>query len=233
MDLLIPLSNKSTWSDNELRYALRSVESNLQGIDTVWTIGHKPEWLINTTHILLGEATKTNSDANIIAKVEYLCKQPGLSDNFIRMSDDQLVLKFLKASEIPIYHVGKGKSGSTTWYKRLQNTLKALDHLDPRNYDSHYPMIYNKKDFIKSIKGFKYWTNPGYTINSLYFNQVLVERKRLPIGYRTHIRKPLSIKEIEAISQDSYFLCYNDSGLNESMKMLIECIFPNPSGFEK
>ncbi len=235
MDLVIPLSNKSSWQDNELRYALRSVEQYLMGIDNVWTIGNTPEWLTNTIHIPLNDITRNNPDANIIAKVEHVCKQPALSENFIRMSDDQIVLRPVHASEIPMYHVGKG-TGSGRWYKRLQNTLQALERAgvsNPRNYDAHYPAVYNKKAFLEAIASYKYWEEPGYTINSLYFNQVAEDRIKLPKGYRVHLRKSLEGTVIKKICNDAQFLCYNDDGLNPDLKKIIAGYLSTPSTYEK
>ncbi len=50
MDIVIALGTGSRWMDNELRYALRSIEKHLKGhTGRILLIGQRPKW-VNKVH---------------------------------------------------------------------------------------------------------------------------------------------------------------------------------------
>ena len=51
MDIVIPLGTGSRWQNNELRFALRSIEKYLTGYDKIFIIGECPSYLQNIIHI--------------------------------------------------------------------------------------------------------------------------------------------------------------------------------------
>jgi hypothetical protein len=233
MDVLIPLNIQTSWEYNEVKYCIRSLEKNLLDLDNIFIIGFLPNFLNKKIHYIpFDDPFKHNKDANIIRKVikGISC---GISENFIRISDDQLLLKPIYSKDIkPLYKFDLKEYNFTKvnkWRNRLKNTRDILikEGKTTFNYDSHIPVVYNGK-FFKDIYSKYNWAveGEGYTINSLYFNNINCENIKMideKIAFETSIEK-----EIE----NEIYLGYNNKGLTDKLKLIIENLFPDKSKYE-
>src|SRR4051812_35587008 len=105
MDILIPLGRGSSWQNNELRYALRSVEKHLSGYDNIFIVGEKPDWIQNITHIPFEDKPGYgNRDRNIFNKILAGIKDERLSYEFMFMSDDHFFTADFSATRFPYYY---------------------------------------------------------------------------------------------------------------------------------
>lgn len=236
MDVLIPLEYRNTkWNNNEIKYCIRSLEKNLLDLDKIFIIGFLPEFLKESKdliHINFDDPYKHNKDANIIRKVlkGIIC---GISKNFVRISDDQMILKPIYSKDIkPLYKFDLNEYDFikvNRWRNRLKNTYEILkkEGKTTFNYDSHIPVVYNKEKFESIFTKYNWFQEgEGYTINSIYFNNINCERIKLKgekIGFETP-----EIKKIE----NQIFLGYNDKGLTENLQQQIISLFPNKSKYE-
>lgn len=250
MDLVIPLGpNKLNrdWGDYmELRYLLRSIETNLLDIENIYIIGQQPKWIKNVISIPFGDPNKYNKDANIIRKIIEVCKYKDLSENFIRVSDDYLFLKPILSKDIIPYHRGDLKNynfeNKNRWRWRLENTFKILQNegKPTYNYESHLPMVVNKKKwgevfdkYIWDVEANEH-NNAGYTINTLYFNNIDCPRVLLQ-NEKVAFEKPIEdFNQILRIVKNSLilYMSYNSRGLTENLKLYIHNSFPNISKYE-
>ncbi len=240
MDVVYPIAGGrhgkkvlgSKWGNNELRYSLRSLEQYFTSIARVFVVGHKPDWLTNVIHLPAEDKHKRNKDANLIDKVLLACNS-GVSSTFLRLSDDQCLLK--PWDGMNIWHMGdaavhrRGK-----WWRRMQDTCMHL-HTCGRTtffYDVHAPAPVDRESFVRVVEGADYKTPPGMCINTLYFNSIDIPRVKMN-GEKAAFHRPRGIKRIRNGVKGKLFLGYSEAGTNDAMKAFLEEKFPEPSSFEK
>ena len=89
VDIVIPLGNGCIWDDNnELKYALRSVQKHLKGFGDVIIVGQKPKWIKNIIHIPCDDKRGHEwRDYNIFSKIITAIEGVDtLSENFFFIS---------------------------------------------------------------------------------------------------------------------------------------------------
>jgi len=237
LDVVIPLGNGSKNDNWEIRFALRSLEQNVKNIGNIYIMScYAPDWLQNVTIIPVPDKHKRNKDANLIDKVLAACRLTELSDDFLRMSDDQVCINAWDALDSIPVHNGRNPEFliKRKWQRRLHRTwqyLVAHGVFIDYNWDAHVPQPYNKIKFLELIENANYEEPPGYCINTLYFG-LLHEKKRIE---QNEIK--VTIENGGAINIDSppnkVWLGYNDSGLANGLFKWLSDKFPNKCKYEK
>lgn len=242
LDVVYVLGTGSTWSDNEIRFSLRSIEKNLSGIGKVFIVGELPEFLQDVIHIPAEDIFEPgiNADGNIITKVIAACKDERLSKKFLFINDDHMVMEPMLVSNIPPFHKGNMKTFDKLywdfnfWRKRLKRTMEILmtKNRSTLHFDCHTPIIFHKMKFIDIVNQFDYSADIGYTMKSIYGNfeypdAPLLGKEKKIIAKHFKLR---DLREILAIPQ---FVSFNDQGLNGALKWWLIENFPSKSRFEK
>jgi len=242
IDVVYPLGRGSKWSDNELRYSLRSLEKNFPDLGEVYVVGCRPAWLANTVHIPADDPLRTNKDGNIINKVLRACRRHELSEEFVFASDDQILLSRVSFQDVKPFYVsdlakvreswwGKGR-----WKRRMKRTyeLLASRQRSTYHYDSHVLVPFNKYKFVWVMTGCNFEEGIGYTINTVYFNSLGLNEHH-PIDGRkaTFERACRDVGRIRARLEGKTYLGYNNAGLTPELKQVIKELFPHKSRFEK
>lgn len=235
-DIIIPLNNRSTQKNMELRYCLRSIEQHLSGAGNVFIIGHCPDWVTNATHIPLEEDPRNRfRDRNICNKIIAACKNRRVSDEFIMVHDDHFLLADFEASELPYYHCGLMIPAQGQYGKTKANTLSLLHDWDfvetVNNYDCHCPILFNKEKFMRSVALADWNKWYGYCIKTMYCVLNGIEGEQVD---DLKIRLPLKADEIkQAIAGRKWFSigdrCFRPGGMEDVLNML----YPKPSKYER
>jgi len=113
------------------------------------------------------------------------------------------------------------------WAKRLENTKNILlsENKSTYNYESHYPMVYDRDSFVRVMK------RERVTINTYYFNSVLEKHEKIPENYKLTVEEPLD--RIDDRVFYSVFLGYNDRGIRTGvLKEILQRFFPEKCFFE-
>jgi len=240
MDVVYPISGGyhgkkklgSKWDDNELRYSLRSLDQHFTNMGRVFIVGHKPEWLTGVVHLPAEDTHRRNKDANLIDKVLLACRS-GVSSTFLRLSDDQCLLK--EWDGLNARHMGNatGRKGGK-WWRRMRRTCDYLQsHGRPTYfYDCHAPAPVDRDTFIQVAGEADYQTPPGMCINTLYFNSVGIPRTNMN-GQKAAFHRPTKSKRLRRGVRGKLFLGYSEKGTNEAMKQFLQERFPTPSRFEQ
>lgn len=160
IDVVYILGKGSTWSDNEIRFSLRSVDINLEHRG-IFIIGDRPDF-INTrflTHIP-AEDIHTEKLKNALHKLKIACLDSRISDDFVLMNDDFFILKKLpmirylyKCTLKQSLKAHPAKSGY--YYDAIKDTLDFLKKHNvkqAKDYSVHYPIIFNKEKLLKVIE---------------------------------------------------------------------------------
>ena len=241
IDVVIPLGVQSAWGSNEeLRYCLRSLEKYFVDLGNVYIVTDTPpEWISGQVIVIeLGDKHKRNKDANLIDKVLLACKQPQISDPFVRGADDYLLLKPVGINNIlPTYTKAldgnAGGSRNNKWYRRLNNTyhfVKEQGCKNPKNFDTHSFAPVRKNEFIQIVEKADY-AKTGMCINSLYYN--LSDQHAMPLESKVSLTQPIhDVEQIRHLFKNHTFLNTNGKGLTLAAKQVIQEFLPEKSRFE-
>lgn len=143
--------------NEELKYSIRSVESNLDHRN-IWLIGYKPDWYKGNFFEVKDKSTKFENIRNCIETITTI---EDISNEFTLMNDDFYIMKPMK--QVPMYHGGLlddkisryvADSGSTRYTRILALASKQIKRKgieEPLDYDIHTPMIMNKYNLAKVV----------------------------------------------------------------------------------
>lgn len=212
MDIIIALKLDRTFQ--ELRYALRSIETHLTGYRDIYLFGAKPSWVQNVIHIRHGDQTQ-RKQLNIYKKFLAAANTESVSENFIRWDDDVYLLNPMDVSEIKDWHGGTLKHWSelniNTLYRNvIKNTLQIFP--DGLYYDIHAPRVFNKEKY-KELEKYP-WLRKEILTKSTYFNHV----QSAPV----EMKDPKRHKD----------LFYSTNNLSHEDEKMLRNLFPNPSRYE-
>lgn len=225
----------SHWQDNELRYSLRSLNQNVKDVRKVFVIGHKPAFLSDKVIHVPHEDIYMNKARNIMAKAKRAAEDTRISQNFMLWNDDYFAIHPFSAKDYPYYykcdleHTIRINHGE---YKlHCEATLKTLKEreLDYKNFDAHYPIIYNKAKLKSMISCFD-WNIPfGYILRSMYCNFYRIEGEfNLDCKTNSQMARP----HIPKIVESNHFMSIGDNALNAAFREYLEKKFPHPSQYE-
>ena len=158
IDVVYSLGTGSNWDNNEIRYSLRSLERYAKGLGKIFIVGEFPLFLCkDIQHIKAHDMfnPNQNADGNIITKVLAACAQQSLSENFMFINDDHILLKKLTLSSLPAFHKGDMNTFPphtwtlNYWRSRLKRTMEILNQksMTAYHFDCHTPILFNKKLF--------------------------------------------------------------------------------------
>ena len=243
LDVVYVLGTGSSWNNNEIRFSLRSICKNLGNVRNVIIVGERPEFLQNIIHIPAEDIfnPNENADGNIITKVLAACNDERVSENFLFINDDHLVLKPMNVGEVPALHKGDMTTFNDKywefnfWRGRLKRTMEVLisEHYPTMHYDCHTPILFNKHVFKEVVRRFNYAEGIGYTMKSLYGNLVYKAKGVLLTNEKKTIFKNYTVEQIHDRLKDATFMSFNDGGLNNSLKWWLIDSFSSKCKFEK
>jgi hypothetical protein len=230
MDVVIPLGSGSKWKDNELKFALRSIEKHLKGYDKVFIVGNCPKWLQNVIHIPCPDIPG-RKEFSIFSKIMKAVEDERCSEDFVFSNDDIFFLKDIHVNEFKYWYEGTlGEKYVKTHghYKgAISNTMPYCYYgCDDGYFDIHAPIIYNKYG-IKELS--KYDWSKEYVIKSLYSSRFATEVDFMP---DLKINMAMSYELIKAKIKDRLFLSIGTYGVCPAMTKVLTELFPNKSKYE-
>ncbi len=241
-DVVYVLGKGSRWNENELRFSLRSITENLSNTGNVFIVGECPNYLENIIHISAPDIFNpaVNADGNITTKILAACEYDRISDTFLFINDDHLVIKPMNIANVPPFHKGQMDTypddywNFNHWCKRLELTKDVLlsKQLPCFNFDCHTPILIDKDKFKTIVAGFDYKTGIGFTTKSIYGNSVLANEGVYLTDQKKTIFKHYKLQEIKERILPAQFLSFNDQGLNDSLKWWLIENFPNKCKYE-
>jgi len=238
VDVVIPLGRGSRWDDNELRFCLRALDRNFLDLGNVWIVGEKPDWCVGVRYVRVPDFFSSNKDANLITKVMTACYQREMSPDFIRSSDDELLLRPMHFDAMRPYHHGEiSRPHGNRWHRRLERTGRWLRRqgLTAYNYDSHLPVPMQRDRFLEIFGRASYKKRPGLTIDSTYFNCCGLDQ-HIPLPRRFRVRLDRRVEDTVRLHRILGRACYlnlTDRAVGPALEQALCAMFPKPSRFEK
>ena len=242
-DVVYILGTGSVWNNNEIRFSLRSIAKNGIGVGKIFVVGMLPAFLSNEViHIAVDDIYNPmqNADGNIAHKVLQACKDKRLSDDFLFINDDHLILKQVDLKDIPAFHKGDMTTFDDSyfalnyWRMRLKRTREALQKqgLPALHFDCHTPIIFNKYHFPEVMARFDMDEGPGLTMKSLYGNCVSPENTKLLCGEKKMVAEYYTLEQLNDRLTDCAYISFSDTGVNKALKIWLYKHFPEQSPWE-
>lgn len=239
MDIVYALGTGSHWDDNELRYSLRSIEKFLTGYDDIYIVGHCPHWVRNVL-VLPFSDTPDRKEYSIASKVLVACGTKQISNNFIYMADDYVLLTEIDVREIHPYHIGQASAMYETKTGRNKEKAANLITAYPESlfYDIHQPFPYSKATFISVMKQLD-WESRIYPLKSIYMAVAGIKKDHQYVSCDFKIKYPLTYSEIvqdietRMYTEHNYSFAHGPKSLNDDMKRYLQHLLPHKSKFEK
>ena len=244
MDILYILGTGSKHDNQELRWALRSVEKYGRNIDRVFVVGANPGFLSDKVTYIPCEDRLHDKHKNMLYKVQYAVLNSNISDVFLVSSDDVFLLKPLDAITYPLYYSCKLPE---TADKHLSKNSYMYQLYNTRNFlVSHYMPTYkfalhcihkmDKRFFLENrpliMQAFE--EEVGIEPNCLVNNWMIKE------GYNYEIHQDHKLmhgEEYEDVTKrikpDQTEFSVGDGVLNDYTIDSINKMFPNKSKWEK
>lgn len=172
MDIVIPLGTESKWADNELRFALRSIEKNLTGYRNVIIVGHCPKWVQNVVHIRK-EDRAGKKQFSIFQKTLAAFDHPETTDTIAFWNDDHFLMEPMDVKDFRYWYDGtidEWGQKAVGNYKNAINNTAGLTGLNRFYTDIHTPILYQRAKFRKLLDldwSKEYVIKTAYTMNEM------------------------------------------------------------------
>lgn len=234
MIILYPLGTGSTWSNNELRYSLRSLQcvSDLSGVIVV---GDNPGFISDSATYIFTTFKFSNPATGIFANILRACHDERTPETFLLVNDDYFFTAEIQAETYPYYHTGqikdRLKNCSGEYYNHLFVTQEELKRrgLPTLNFDSHYPMIVEKSKVLQLAEMYDWNRQHGYTFKSIYCNTFGIEGEFRP-DCKVNAPHPLEWW-VEYASQREVF-SIGDLAISEGLIEFLRTMCPEKCKFE-
>ena len=229
MDIVIALGTGSRWMDNELKYALRSIEKHLKDHSgRVLLIGERPKWIKNVDHYDISDKPG-RKNFSIFQKILTGCEMCN-GDDFLFWNDDHFLLKDLKVSDFKYWYDGTALQyyhRATGLYKRAVANTMTLPKVNDLYTDIHVPIIYNKHEFAKLLNidwSQEYVIKTAYTRNMDGGFEYMADLK---------LNQQYSLNQWYGKLHARTFFSIGSYAVNADFKILMEKLYPKKSQYEK
>jgi len=238
VDIVIPFrAGVSKHNEQELRFALRSIERHLQGYRNIIVVTNSPpEWLQKVTVISVSDDSRKN--INLFRK-RIAAAEASDADYNLYWCDDYVLLRDLRASMISALTCGRDMAsyaGDKVWHQCLRATAAALNAHGKTalHCESHTPSLTDRKKFLELAEVFKVEreTEPGLTVCGLYHNYYGSPMLPMDKFKATFENDAGGVEKVAAQCAGKIFLGYNDSGFESGVLEYLSQLFPTPSRFE-
>lgn len=243
MDIVIPFRKQSPASEEMLRYALRSIEKNLEGCRTVFLLAdEEPKWIKEKeTAVVFVADRNVSPDRNIYEKITTACGITEASDPFLVWHDDHFLLEKTEARLIDFYFNKtinqkldefQLPEDYSFYFRTLMNSGIALERkeLPTKFFDIHAPMQFLKRGFLDVMRQFDWeHTYEGFCVKSLYANTLRIDGVEMS---DLKFSEPVSVTEIRKKVSSRMFFSISAKAWDQTMVEFLKSVFPDKSKFE-
>lgn len=234
IDVVYPLGNGSPNSDNEIRYSIRSLEKYGRNYKDIYIIGKFPHWGNQRIKHFGFKETKTKA-LNILDKIYFACNVPEISDTFLYINDDHILLKETDLSKYPYYYndddaksIIESRPISDNYRKIIEETINNKDY--KHYFDIHTPMLINKKQFIEMYNNVNFaGSSEGLLIKSMYcgYNNINGVEKSDII-----LRQKHECFNLKQKLKNEHIFSFHDEAVCQDLVDFLHNILPDKSEYE-
>jgi len=236
-DIVYILGKGSMWSNDELRYSLRSLEQLGRNYGKVFLIGEKPDFISDEVIFISDPDMHNNKARNIHEKIVTASFQKEISDDFVLMNDDYY---FIQDYDFADYEYNYQYTlqqtlkllGKNIYAKHVLATIKQLQNPKAGNFDTHYPFVINKELYLLQSSKIDWNVKFGYLTKTMYVNNLL-NHSTIDIAYRIKRKSDCLMYKPGQVLPNFTVISVSDRGLTDEIKEMLIEKFPNKSKFEK
>lgn len=240
MNIVIPLG-KSKIDFSDLRYCLRSIEKHVYGYDEIIIVGEIPTWIQGVIHIPCSDSSdKKFKERNILNKIKAACiSDKNEGDDFFFFNDDFVVLNDINANNYPYYYKGTCKESyeinfGKDYRKTMYHTMRFIEDrgFKDKNFDSHCPIVYNKKNFLSTFDNdcIDFNIPFGYGIKTIYS---LCNRVNGVYMTDCKFQSEVDLESFKRKSEGRHIISHNEIAMKRGLGLILESLFPKKSSYEK
>ena len=228
----------------EIEYVIKSLMKYCSSwVGRIFIVGSEPPKEIKDfiIHIPCDNPYTHCKDSNIIHKVRYACENiKDLTDDFLMISDDQIVTKESSWDDMKPRIVRKFNDWSVDkweknrkidfWHECLYNTLKLFKKEKSCFWEPHIWSPINKHKFLEMCKKYDYQHKTDCIILSLYYN--FIEQEVVRDFDHIHLQNSNAKRNVDRISLKDIprHLSWADNAFSEKK---FRDILDNIVGFDK
>lgn len=238
LDIVYILSNESKWLDREIMYSVRSVEKFIPSHGKIFIVGRKPLFFNDKIIEIPYEDIFANKARNIKSKIRRAASDHRVSNDFMLLNDDYFFLQTIENPEKYPYYYKCSLSESIRvnrnnmdYLPHLVATQKALQAkgLPEKNFDTHWPIVYNKISVCKICEEYLWNVPDGFTFKSIYCNTLQIEGTQRE---DCKINHPHVLANWPQITAGMEHFSIGDRSINKSMEQYLMSLFPKKSKYE-
>lgn len=236
---------KAKAQGEELKYALRSIETHFRNMDyNVVVIGDCEDWFEELTinHIDM-PVVSNNPQEDVINKIKEVLLSDMVADNIIWTNDDIYFVSPVEPCDIETLKIDgnlkdDGRAGIYSDNRNRTIDLLTSKKLPLRNFATHTPVMYNKNRLIELFEAIPELNEGGYLFSSVYFNFHYPNHKPTQTDWKTDnwslrlvsSNPPLNV--FNKLIGSKKFLNNAEQGYSAVLTDYLETSFPEPSKFE-
>lgn len=228
MDIVIPLGTESRWNDNELRFALRSIEMNLTGYRNVIIVGWCPPWVQNVIHIKKDDRAG-KKQFSIFQKTLAAFDHPETTDSIVFWNDDHFLMGLMDVKQFRFWYEGTIDDWANKAIGNYKNAINNTANLRGHNRyftDIHTPIIYQKAKFKRLLE--LDWSKE-YVIKTAYTMQQTGEFEPL---HDLKVNKNIPYEQWKGKIEGRKWLSIGPYGVCAGLVQLLTEHFPKRSKYE-
>ena len=229
IDIVYLLGNESPWKNKEILFSIRSVAHHMKGYRKIFIVGDDPGFFTPEITIIPFADMFGNKAHNIQAKIMRAAADERVSKNFMVFNDDYFILQPTTAPGYPYYYkntlteaLAKNPIGSD-YLPHLQATINELSKRGDTllNFDSHYPIIYNKGLLRYVCDKFDWNMKYGYIMKSTYCNTLGIAGQ-----YKADCKISHPHIYWDRVTKGMEMFSIGDRSINKSLEQFLSSIYP-------
>jgi len=247
----------SSSGDQEIRYSLRSVAAHLPFVRKVWIFGDRPQFLVDDKALveqvdhayiapLLGYRLPVRNDFLLLFLASLI---PDLSYEFVRFSDDYIILAPLSRSELCTARAMEDLNrsptrGSGPWKEQLWRTFDLLKKYGYAgyNFETHTPQPYTKKLAFEAFMAFRQFLSEdrhgGLVAPTTLYNYAL-KHHGLDFVWLAEVQSKAGFygkcpdeAQVADACRGKFYLSFDEGGCGAPMLRFLQEMFPQPCKYE-
>jgi len=222
-------------NDDEIRWAVRSIEQNFQGKSKITIIGDKPPWY-NGHYIPQQRVHKHTTNRpfrDMLTKVWTMATHPEIDQEFVWMMDDVYLIKPVTIDELAIPRAVRWhESECNSWQRRKKNTMRALAAVGRTVHDfaTHLPHV-AEKDKLKELYD-EFGLHQNTMLWEVLYGNTFRGQPQSPFPFFRRIQQRMNLQDLKAITENAKIFNHTARAWCPGVRDFLSELFPNPASCE-
>lgn len=222
-------------SDDEIRWAVRSIEQNYQGKSKITIIGDKPPWY--SGHYIpqqrVHKHTANRPFRDMLSKVWTMATHPEIDQEFVWMMDDIYFIKPVTFEALAVPRAVRWQeSESNSWQRRKKNTMRALAATGRtvHDYATHLPHVVEKDKLQQLYDEFGLQRNT--MLWEVLYGNTFRSNPQSPFPFFLRIQKKIGLEDLKQLTEQASVFNHTSSAWCPGVREFLAELLKDPSSCE-